>query len=337
MDARKFALPLALLLLAGCAGGGGIAPSPGTANQTGPSSPGESSAARHILAKLNTSTRHTQSSGTSSSYDDGGWSELQLPPIQSCGNGAVSNDCANWQFTGVQRRGSSPVTASVPELNFCSDPTDYPQATFGDPAGAIEPLGSSTFTLAYVGTQAAPILTAVTRPSVAGVSGSFSGTATSASITVTSELTTTAGRGWIVFFTWNWPADVLAIPYQVNEIQLAAASSPIGLSAGGSAPLDAYDCLGRPLTALMLGAGVTFGTPPAHGFGLPDLLASSKTGSLTATVSATDKSPSAVILVVDDRFGTALTTVGPPTGSPTPAPSPTPVATPTPSPTPTAR
>jgi hypothetical protein len=276
-------------------------------------------------------------------YDDGGWSQLVLPVLQSCGNGAYSNNCANWVLPTTINRLGALGPGAPPVLDFCSAAATYPQAAFGNSATAISPLAPATFSLTYTGTQPLPIVTWVTAPWVASLTGSFTPTsATASNITITPLLTTTAGRGWLLFFTWSWPADIFIVPYQVNEIQLAASSSPVGLPSGGSAPLDAFDCLQRGIGAFAIGTGFAFSPPPSSpggwgppGWGWgpqPSLTTSSSGPVMQATVYATGGPPLGWIFLGDDRGATTLTTVAPAT--PTPAPTPTATASPAPTPSP---
>jgi hypothetical protein len=328
---RILAIALGFALLAGCSSAGTSVPAGSQATQASQQhalAPSGSSAAQHILAHFDTtsSVRRAQSVG-GGSYDDGGWSELSLPVLQSCGNGSFSNDCANWAWAPGSRVSGS--LGGPPSLNFCA--TTFP-ASLGSPALPIQALNTpDTFGISYVGTQPLPIVSLGTRSYVASITGSFGNTA-SATFTVTPLLTTLAGRGWLVFFTWSWPADVFVLPYQVNEIQLAASSSPLGLSTGGTASLEAADCLGDSIDALALGLGFSFSPPPTHGFAFPDITASSKGPAMDQTVYATAANPQGSILLYDFGFATALTTVGPPTASASPSPSPAPTPSPTPVP-----
>jgi hypothetical protein len=333
MDGRNLAVLLAAGLLAGCSSSSG-SPAPSATVQQPPQTlssalyPAGSSAARHILANVDPTTvrRRAQGSGTSSSYDDGGWGELLLPAVQPCANGAYSNNCANWGTPQPMRTGGTTIAPGAPDLDLCGDAADYPQTTLGDPVEYPEPLAPTTFSLAYSGSQPLPIISFDTRQFVASLSNGFAANSASASMTLTPELTTSAGRGWLLFSTWSWPADFILIPYQVNEIQIAQSSSPLAVSPGNPGTLGAFDCLQRPMAALMLGSGVTFGSTGDW----PVFTTSSTTNVMQATVAATDSRPQAAILVVDDRFGTALTTVTPATPVATLTPVPTPTATPTP-------
>ncbi|MGD1067668.1 MAG: hypothetical protein ABR975_12705, partial [Vulcanimicrobiaceae bacterium] len=267
MDGRNLAVLLAVGLLAGCSSSSGaLAPSSAVQQpqQTQSSAlyPAGSSAARHILANVDTTAvrRRTQSSSSSSSYDDGGWGQLVLPAVQPCENGAFSNNCANWGTLQGNRVGGTSVVPGAPDLDLCSDAADYPQATLGNPVEYPGPLAPTTFTLAYSGSQPLPIISFNTRLFVASLSNGFAPNAASASMTLTPLLTSTAGRGWLLFSTWSWPADFIVIPYQVNEIQVAQSSSPVVTAPGSPGTLGAFDCLQRPMGALMLGDGVTFGS-----------------------------------------------------------------------------
>jgi hypothetical protein len=116
-------------------------------------------------------------------------------------------------------------------------------------------------------------------------------------------VTDAPARGWLLFFTWSWPADVLAIPFQINEIQLTASSSPMAIPPGSSAPLGAFDCLGRPITAT-----AAFGS----GFGFsPDLKTTSATsaGPELNVPLYTGPAPSGSVILFDDRGAVAATPV----------------------------
>jgi hypothetical protein len=308
---RLSALALATLLIAGCAGGGS-APPPAATN-AGSAIPADSSAAQHILAHADTSRRAVQS--TPSGYDDGGWSTLQLPKIVACGGGTYSNDCSDWVFTSgstsevgcTRANPNCNSSAEPPDLNFCgsSVPSDL-----AEPSPAPMPFAPQTFSLAYNGTRNAPIVTFATRWWAVNVSGSFTGSATTApAITVTPALTGMAARGWLLFFTWSWPADIMLVPYGVNEIQLSGTSSPLSLTGGSPAQLGAFDCLGRSITALAAGTGFGFSS------NLRTRQITSSGSELNAPVWFTG-SPNGSILLFDDRGATALTTVG--TGVPFP-------------------
>ncbi len=274
-NGRIAAVPLSLLLLAsGCGGGGAssgsvpVAPPTATPTPSG-SYPVGSTAAVHLVSGVNQAPPPAPYGPTD--QDDGGWSQLNLPALLPCGNGTLATDCTVWSF--VAATGSSaarsaqthrrPRTALVgsqpPTLNFCRDATSYP-ADLGSSAIPIQNLGSQTFSLTYTGTKQLPIVTFATRPWAAGVTGSFGESSTTApSVVVGAMLNSTPSRGWLLFFTWTWPADVLLIPYQVNEIQLAAASSPLTIPPKSSARLGAFDCLGQTITATASsGAGFGF-------------------------------------------------------------------------------
>ncbi len=120
---------------------------------------------------------------------------------------------------------------------------------------------------------------------------------------MTPSLTDTAARGYLLFFTWSWPADVLLIPFGVNEIQLAASSSPLAIPPGTSAALGAFDCLGRPIAATS-----SFGS----GFGFS---ADLKTTSVTSTGPElnvpvyTNATPAGSAVLYDDRGAVVQTPV----------------------------
>jgi len=261
---RPLAISLSLLLAAGCSSGSGaVAPLAPQQPPSAPLFPAGSSAAQHILGGIDTSRaaqRHDEGDD-----DDGGWHELHLPVLQSCGNGIVATDCSVWTFSNgrVTRslRSAATALANAPALNFCRD--TFPVADLGAPAQPVSGLVTSAFYLAYTGTKPAPIVTFATRWWDVSVANTFTGNATVADpVTFAPVVTGSAYRGWLVFFTWSWPADILAIPFAVNEIQLAAASAPLAVPAGGSAPLGAFDCLGRPIAATAVGSG--FGFNPDH-------------------------------------------------------------------------
>ena len=274
-DGRIVGLSLSLLLAIGCGGGGGGGGSssvpftpPSTPSPT-PSIPAGSSAAAYLVSNVNVSPPPVPYGPTN--QDDGGWSELNLPAVQQCGNGTLATDCTVWSFVeytssskarsprGVRRPHAALVGSQPPTLNFCRDSASYP-SDLGSSAIPVEGLGSDTFSLTYSGTKQLPIVTFATRPWAVNVADSFSGSAATApAIAVTAAVTGTPSRGWLLFFTWSWPADVLLIPYQVNEIQLNASSSPVVLAAKSSGRLGAFDCLGRPITATTaLGSGFGF-------------------------------------------------------------------------------
>lgn len=138
---------------------------------------------------------------------------------------------------------------------------------------------------------------------VATVQNTFAGSALDApDISVVPSLTGTAGRGWLVFFSWTWPADVLLVPDSVNEIQLAATSAPLGVPAGLSANLGAFDCVGRPLQAFAAGPGIGF--DPSY----QQQLATSPSNVIDVPVYAA-ASAAGTIVVGDDVGARAATTV----------------------------
>ena len=262
---RPLALSVSLLLAAGCASGSGsVAPPAPLQPPAAPLFPAGSSAAQYILGGIDTSraAQHHEEGDE----DDGDWHELRLPVLHSCGNGIVATDCSVWTFTNgrggrsLRSTAAAPI-ANAPSLNFCRD--SFPIADLGAPAQPVSGLGTSAFYLAYTGTKPAPIVTFATRWWAVSVANTFIGNATIANpVTLAPVVTGSAYRGWLVFFTWSWPADILAIPFAVNEIQLSAASAPLAIPPGGSAPLGAFDCLGRPITATAVGSG--FGFNPDH-------------------------------------------------------------------------
>jgi hypothetical protein len=302
--ARPLAMSLSLLLAAGCSpGGGAVAPRTPPQPPSAPLFPAGSSAAQHILGGIDPSraletSRAAQHRESGDDEDDGGWHELRLPVLQSCGSGIVATDCSVWTFTNGRggrslRSTAATAIANPPSLNFCRDA--FPVADLGAPAQPVLGLGTSAFYLAYTGTKPAPIVTFATRWSDVSVANTFAGSATVANpVTLAPVTTGSAYRGWLVFFTWSWPADILAIPFAVNEIQLAAASAPLAVPPGGSAPLGAFDCLGRPITATA--AGSSFGFNPDHG----GARLTSATAELNVPVYG-GANPSGTISLSDDR------------------------------------
>jgi hypothetical protein len=308
------ALSIALLAAAGCGGGGGgggsasppVAPAP-TPSPAASQFPSASSAATYMLSRVSSSPPSVPFGPDNP--DDGGWSELQLPQLQQCGNGAFATDCSVWIFAGATGSSSSrsprtPIVGSrPPTFNFCRDAAAYP-ADLGRPATPVTNLSGSNFSLSYSGTKALPIVTFATRPWSVQVTNSFAPSAKTANaIGVTPSLTDTAARGYLLFFTWSWPADVLLIPFGINEIQLAASSSPLAIPPGTSAALGAFDCLGRPITATS-----SFGS----GFGFSaDLKTSSVTSAgpeLNVPV-YTNATPAGSAVLYDDRGAVVQTPV----------------------------
>ncbi len=257
---RPLAISLSLLLAAGCSSGSGVAPLAPQRPPSAPLFPAGSSAAQHILGGIDAS-RAAQHRDEGNEDDDGGWHDLHMPVLQSCGNGIVATDCSVWTFSNGRVGRSLPAAATpianAPALNFCRD--TFPVADLGAPAQPVSGLVTSAFYLAYTGKKPAPIVTFATRWWDVSVANTFTGNATVADpVTFAPVVTSSAYRGWLVFFTWSWPADILAIPFAVNEIQLAAASAPLAIPAGGSATLGAFDCLGRPIAAFAIGSGFGF-------------------------------------------------------------------------------
>jgi len=319
---RSIAVSLALLLGAGCASSASAPPVPAPQQaQPAPPYPAESSAARHILANVGKDRAASRSPQSwEGDDDDGGWDELQLPAVQPCGNGTYATDCSVWVWrTGspggtrsAVRSAQSVNTSAPPVLNFCRDAALYP-ADLGPPAIAPSGLAASSFSLRYAGTKPAPIVSFATGWWNVKLQGTFSGTSTYApSMTVTPALTTGAARGWLVFFTWSWPADIALVPYAINEIQLAASSSPLAIPPAGSAQLGAFDCLGRTIVARKRGSDFGFS---------PDLGVSSLTSAgseLNAPVYG-GANPGGSVLLSDDRG--ARTTAAVVSANPSPAPS----------------
>ena len=311
---RTVALAGALLLAAGCGGGGGSSPAPAAPGAPAPTPtpvpalfPAGSSAASYILANVNPS-QTSVSRQAPTDQDDGGWSQLQLPPLQPCGNGALATDCRVWIFaaagSSAARRPRTPIVGShPPTFNFCRDAAAYP-GDLGRSAIPITGLSGQSFSLAYSGTKALPVVAFATRWWTVGLANTFAGNATIApSISVTPALSDTAARGWLLFFTWSWPADVLAIPFQINEVQLSATSSPLAIPPGSSGTLGAFDCVGRPLTAT---------APSGSGFGFsPDLSTTGVTspGAELNVPLYTGPAPSGSAILYDDRGAVTATPV----------------------------
>jgi hypothetical protein len=335
---RSVAVSLALLLAAGCASGGSTPPPAPALQQPQAAAqyPTESSAARHILAnagRSGTTSRAPQSwDGRDDDDDDGGWGELQLPVISSCGNGTYATDCAVWVWgsngTGnaggtrsAVRSAQSVAAGTPPVLNFCRDAALFP-SDLGAPASPLTDLRTSSFSLSYSGTKPAPIVSFATRWWNVKLEHTFSGSSTFApAIAVTPTLTGGAARGWLVFFTWSWPSDIMLVPFAINEIQAGAGSSPLAIPAGGAAQLGAFDCLGRKITARKRGSGFGFNA---------SLSASSLTSAgseLNAPVFG-GAAPSGSVALSDDRG--ARTGVPVVAASASPAPTASPVPTPTP-------
>jgi hypothetical protein len=314
---RSIALSFSLLLAAGCASGGSVTP-PATPQQPQAALPypAESSAARQILANVGRggASVRTPAGWGGGDDDDGGWGELELPAIQSCGNGTYATDCTAWVWTrngsggprNAARSAQSVAIGAPPVLNFCRDASLIPMDFSGAPVIGAAP---TQFSLSYAGSKAPPIVTFATRWNL-GVQGSFTGTSTVApAIIATPALTGAASRGWLIFFTWTWPADILLVPYAINEIQVDAGSSPLAVPPGGSAALRAFDCLGRKIAAKKRGSGFGFSA---------DLRAGSFTSAgseLNAPVFG-GSNPNGSIALSDDRGARTAVTVAP--GSPAP-------------------
>ena len=269
INSRTVALAFAALLVTGCTTGSSVTP-PAQMQQAQSAAhyPADSSAARAILASAGggATSRAPQRWSGEGDQDDGGWDELRLPALEPCGGGTYAVTCAAWAFgpgggptRSAARAAQSLAGGTPPVLNFCRDGGLFP-SDLGAPAIAPQLLGATyTFSLSYVGAHAAPIVSFATRWWNINVQGTFTGTSTTASrIAVTPVLTTGASRGWLIFFTWSWPADILLVPYAINEIQLGAGSPPLAIPANGSATLGAFDCLGRRITARTTGAGFGF-------------------------------------------------------------------------------
>jgi len=319
--ARTLTLSIVLVVAAGCGGGGGSAAVPGgpaatpapTPSPVATLFPSGSTAAAHILANVPASPPNVQYGRDN--QDDGGWSQLTLPPLEACGNGALSNDCKAWFFTGPATSASARVPQShrfvrtplvgsrPPTFNFCRDAATYPN-DIGQPAIPMTNLSASTFSLSYSGTKSLPIVTFATRWWAVQVSNSFtSGASTAPAIGVAPSLTDTPARGWLLFFTWSWPADVMLLPFDINEIQLASSASPLAIPPGSAAPLGAFDCLGRPVTATS-----SFGS----GFGFSADMTLSNVTSAGPELNVpvyTGPTPSGPAVLYDDRGATVQTPV----------------------------
>ena len=296
INGRMLALALAAIVAAGCTSGPAVAP-PAPQPQSAAQASTESSAARVILANATSGGTRSPQSWKGDGDDDGDRGELHLPALQPCGAGTFATDCSVWSFSsghstrGATRSAQSIASTSPPVLNFCRDGGAFP-ADLGAPAMPSQLLFATySFGLSYLGTKAAPIVTFVTRSSNVALTGTFTGNATTASLGVTPVLTTGASRGWLVFFTWSWPADIVLIPYEINEIQLAASSDPLTVPAGGAATLGAFDCLGRPISARITGSGIGFSraanggtaTSPANELNVPVYGGARPSGSISLT------------------------------------------------------
>jgi hypothetical protein len=325
---RPLAASFALILAAGCSGSGPSAAPPPVQAQSGSLYPADSPAARHILANVGTAPAGRAPQrwyGHDDEHeDDGGEGELQLPAIVPCGNGTFATDCSVWSYgnggtRSVGRRTESIAIGTPPALNFCRDAALFPPE-LAPPAIRPFPLGTYAFSLRYLGTKAPPIVTFATRWWNVNVTGTFAGTSTYApAIAVSPNLTNGASRGWLIFFTWSWPTDILLIPNAINEIQLSRASSPLAIPAHGTATLGAFDCLGQTIHADRAG----------HDFGFsPDLNAPTftSTNSELNTAVFGGANPSGFIFLSDNLGARTVDPVVPaaPAPSPTPTPSPAP-------------
>ncbi|HZW53496.1 MAG TPA: hypothetical protein VFF00_05630 [Candidatus Elarobacter sp.] len=321
LQGRAGALALAMTLAAGCGSAGSAPPAPPAAAQpqSGPNVPPESSAARYILANAGGASRAPQRFDGDDDEDDGGFGTLRLPVIRPCGNGTYATDCAAWSWTGTGGGGTRGAVrapqalgaGTPPILSFCRDGASMPLAF--TPSAPVLASGPSVFALSYTGTKSPPIVTFATRWWNVALQGTFTSTSTSApAISFTPTLTNGASRGWLVFFTWSWPADVLLVPYAINEIQLDAGSSPLAVPRGGSATLDAFDCLSRTISAKRVGSGFGFSS---------DLHAASATSAgseLRAPVFG-GSNPDGFVSLSDDRGARSTTQV---VAAPSPTPGP---------------
>ena len=309
---RWLATVLAAGLLAGCSAGAGSVPS--SVAPGGDPSLNGSSAARHILANVPSSRtiadRHR--AGSASDYDDGGWSELALPQLVACGSGVYSTNCALWSYpptsspnatarsTQTVVIGGGGGSSGPPVLDFCAAQPSWTTFLADDGATSaptLHRLGPVNFSVKYLGTQTGQVVAFATNPLIASLTGSFSN-GNPAAFTMTPAIATTAGRGWLLLFTWSWPADVLAIPYSINEIQLAPDSGALTLTGSSNAKLAAFDCLGDAVTARTFGKGVSVGAPAA----------SSLAGEFISTVSG-GASSAATILLTDAAGASAAVPV----------------------------
>ncbi|HEX3465263.1 MAG TPA: hypothetical protein VHS78_14540 [Candidatus Elarobacter sp.] len=317
--ARSTALAFALLLVAGCSGG-----SPGTSAppfpppkqpQSGGLYPQDSTAARAILANVAPAgARAPQgwSGDGDNDTDDGDWGTLVLPSMVSCGDGTYATDCSVWRWgspngtRSVARGGLAFTPGSngmAPALNFCRDSSLYP-TDLAAPAIPLYGLAPYSFTLTYLGTKPTPIVAFATRWWNVSFDGGFQSGGKTGNATLTPVLTTAASRGWLLFFTWSWPADVVAVPYGINEIQLASTSAPLTVPPRGSAQLGAFDCLGRTIAAHRTGGGIGFG--PSEGS--PTV---ASTGPELNVPVYGFANPTGSIVLRDDRGARTVTTVVP--------------------------
>ncbi|MBV8079586.1 MAG: hypothetical protein JO186_04330, partial [Actinobacteria bacterium] len=209
------------------------------------------------------------------------------------------NSNARSTQTAVIGGGGGGGLGGPPVLDFCGAQPSFTQ--FLSDAGAtsapqLHRLGTVNFDVKYLGTQTGPIVTLPTNPFIASLTGGFATGSTTAQFAMTPSITTTAGRGWLLIFTWSWPADILIIPYSINEIQLAPYDTAVALN--GSAKLAAFDCLGDTIAATTFGNGVTVGAPAT----------SSLAGEFITTISG-GASSAATILLTDNGGASAAVPV----------------------------
>lgn len=325
---RSIALGFALLLAAGCSGGspGSSAPPfPAKKPQSSGLVPQDSPAARMILAHAGAPSArapHGWSGDDDNDADDGDWGTLSLPKLAACGDGTFATDCGVWRWGDPNPSRIGGANGTAPALNFCRDAGLYPTGDLGPAAIPPFPGANYAFTLTYLGTKPTPVVGFATRSWNLSFDSGFSGGGTTGNAIVSPLLTNGASRGWLVYFTWSWPADVLVVPYAINEIQVGASSSPLGVPPGGSARLGAFDCLGRPITAHRFAGGNSFGFGPNPG--TPTFTSAGP--EMNAPVYG-GASPNGSISLSDDKGARTITTVVPA------VPGPTPTATPTPPPT----
>jgi hypothetical protein len=319
---RSIALGFALLLAGGCSGGSPATTAPPWTPPKAPQSAGlapeDSPAGRVILANVRTSAvRAPQGHDRDGDddADDGDWGTLVLPKLVPCAGGAYATDCGVWLWTdGRPTRGGTPG-GQPPVLNFCANSTQYP-GDLGPPATPLFGLSLYGFPLTYAGTKPAPIVGFATRWWNVNFQSGFSGTATSANVQLSPALTTAASRGWLVFFTWSWPADILVVPYAINEIQPMTSSSPLAIPPNGSAQLGAFDCLGRPIAAKRSGSGFGF----SSNLNTASVTSSGPELNVTAFGGG---NPNGFVYLSDDKGARTTVTVVRGTASPTPTPVPT--------------
>ncbi len=323
---RSIALGFALLLAGGCSGGSpaNSAPpwTPPKAPQSAGLAPQDSPAGRVILAHAATSGARApqgHDGDGDNDADDGDWSTLVLPKLVPCAGGTFATDCGVWLWTNGQPTRGGTLGGQPPALNFCANLTQYP-GDLAQPATPLFGLSLYSFAVTYAGTKPAPIVGFATRWWNVNFQSGFSGTATSANVQISPALTTAASRGWLVFFTWSWPADILVVPYAINEIQ--PVPSTLAIPPNGSAQLGAFDCLGRPIAAKRSASG--FGFSP----NLSTASLSSAGPELNATVFG-GANPNGFVYLSDDKGARTVVPVVRGGATPTPAPTAAPTTPPT--------